>query len=187
MAADILLYDTQTVPVGADQKQHVELARDLAIRFNRDYGETFIVPEPSIRAEGARIMGLDDPTKKMSKSATSAKNYISLLDDEATVMKKVKSAVTDSGSEVKASAGQALHNLLTIYSLVTHRAVNDIEAEYVGKGYGDFKADLAEVVSLWLKPLQAKIKTHLEHEDELVKILEKGAEKARERAERRMK
>ncbi|TAK04086.1 tryptophan--tRNA ligase [Patescibacteria group bacterium] len=187
MAADILLYDTELVPVGADQKQHVELARDLAIRFNRDYGETFVVPEPSIRAEGARVMGLDDPTKKMSKSATSAKNYISLLDDEATVMKKVKAAVTDSGAAVRAGEGRpAMTNLLTIYSLVTHRSVKEIEGDYLGKGYGDFKADLAEVISLWLKPLQAKIKTYLAHEDELVKVLNAGAEKAAERAERRM-
>lgn len=186
MAADILLYDTQVVPVGADQKQHVELARDLAMRFNRDFGDTFVVPEPSIRAEGARLMGLDDPAKKMSKSAASAKNYISLLDDEATVLKKVKAAVTDSGSEVKASAGQALHNLLTIYSLVTRQKVADIEKEYVGKGYGDFKADLAEVISLWLKPLQAEIKTYLAHEDALIKVLAEGAEKANAHAERTM-
>ncbi|OGL66952.1 tryptophan--tRNA ligase [Candidatus Uhrbacteria bacterium RIFCSPHIGHO2_01_FULL_63_20] len=188
MAADILLYDTQTVPVGADQKQHVELARDLAIRFNRDYGETFVVPEPSIRAEGARVMGLDDPTKKMSKSAASAKNYISLLDDEGAILKKVKAAVTDSGAAVRAGEGRpAMTNLLTIYSLVTRRSIKEIENDYLGKGYGDFKADLAEVITLWLKPLQAKIETYLEHEEELVKILDAGAQKARERAERRMK
>jgi len=188
MAADILLYDTQVVPVGEDQKQHVELARDLAIRFNRDYGETFVVPEPRIRDVGARIMGLDDPSKKMSKSATSAKNYISLMDDDKTVEKKIKSAVTDSGSDIKSGKDRpALTNLLTIMSLITKTPVKQLEADYAGKGYGDFKNDLAEVLNLWLKPLQAEINGYLKHEDELVKILEAGAQKARDRAAQKMR
>ena len=188
MAADILLYDTEIVPVGADQKQHVELARDLAIRFNRDYGDTFVVPEPAIRAEGARIMGLDDPSKKMSKSASSAKNYISLLDDEATVAKKIKSAVTDSAEGIKYGADRpAVSNLLTIMALVRKTTVKQLEVEYALHGYKTFKEDLAEVLNVWLKPLQAKIETYLKHEDELKKILAAGAEKAAERAEKRMK
>ena len=187
MAADILLYDTNMVPVGEDQKQHVELARDLALRFNHQFGETFIVPEPQIRKEGARIMGLDDPTKKMSKSATSPKNYISLMDDPKTVEKKIKSAMTDSGSSVKAGDDRpALSNLLAIYSLLTHRPVKDIENDYLGKGYADFKTDLAEVLNLWLKPFQAEINGYLKHEKDLVKILEDGATRAREMAERKM-
>ena len=187
MAADILLYDTQVVPVGEDQKQHVELARDLALRFNRQFGETFAVPEPLIRKEAARIMGLDDPMKKMSKSATSAKNFISLMDDDKMVTKKIMSAVTDSGKEVRAGADHpALTNLLMIFSLLTHRAIKDIEQDYVGKGYADFKSDLAEVLNLWLKPLQAEIKTYLKHEKDLLKILDDGASRAREFAARKM-
>ncbi len=188
MAADILLYGTNVVPVGHDQKQHVELARDLAIRFNRDYGETFVVPEPRIRKEGARIMGLDDPTKKMSKSSPTPKSYISLLDDAETIQKKIKSAVTDSGSEVKAGADRpALTNLLTIFSLVTKRSIEDIEADYEGKGYGAFKADLADAVVAYLQPLQTRIQAGLENEALLIEILDRGAENARARAEETMK
>ncbi len=188
MAADILLYDTEVVPVGEDQKQHVELARDLAIRFNRDFGETFVVPVPKIREVGARIMGLDDPMKKMSKSAPSAKNYISLMDDADTVVKKIKGAVTDSGSEIRGGNDRpAFSNLLAIYSLITHRSVEAIETEYIGKQYSDFKGDLAEVLNLWLAPLQAKIKTFVEHENDLKAILNEGAQRAREQAQRRMK
>jgi len=188
MAADILLYDTEVVPVGEDQKQHVELARDLAQRFNSQFGETFIVPQPLIRKEGARIMGLDDASKKMSKSASSPKNYISLLDDEAIIRKKIKSAVTDSGTGIKFEDSRpALANLLTIYSLISKKPIKQIELDYVGKGYADFKADLAELIVLWILPLQAKIKGYLDNKDELVKILVAGAEKARARAEHRMK
>ncbi len=187
MAADILLYDTNVVPAGEDQKQHVELARDLALRFNRQFGETFVVPEPMIRKEAARIMGLDDPMKKMSKSATSPKNYLSLMDDDKTVQKKIMSAVTDSGKEIHAGADHpALSNLLTIYSLVAKKSIKQIELDYAGKGYADFKADLAELLTLWLKPLQAEIKAYLKHEKDLVKILNDGASRAREIAARKM-
>jgi tryptophanyl-tRNA synthetase len=187
MAADILLYDTNVVPVGEDQKQHVELARDLALRFNRQFGETFVVPEPMIRKEAARIMGLDDPMKKMSKSATSPKNYLSLMDDDKTVTKKIMSAVTDSGKEIRAGADHpALSNLLTIYSLVAKKPIKQIELDYADKGYADFKADLAELLTLWLKPLQAEIKGYLKHEKDLLKILETGASRAREIAARKM-
>jgi len=187
-AADILLYDTEIVPVGEDQKQHVELARDLAIRFNRDFGETFVVPQPQIKKVGGRIMGLDDPTKKMSKSASSPKNYISLLDDEETIRKKIMSAATDSEGKVAFDENRlGISNLVTIFSLVTKKSFEQIELDYIGQGYGDFKKDLAEALVLFLMPLQAKIKTYLEHEDELIKILDVGSAQAREEAERKMK
>jgi tryptophanyl-tRNA synthetase len=188
MAADILLYDTDVVPVGDDQKQHLELARDLAQRFNSRYGETFTVPKPRIREFGARIMGLDNAENKMSKSAESEKNYISLMDDDDTVMNKIKSAVTDSDTSIKYDPENKpeISNLLTIYSLVTKRPAQDIAKDYAGKGYGTFKEELAENVILWLKPLRAKIKTYLENEDELIKVLEKGSEKAQKIAENKM-
>ncbi|MCR4314607.1 MAG: tryptophan--tRNA ligase [Candidatus Uhrbacteria bacterium] len=187
MAADILLYDTNIVPVGDDQKQHVELARDLAERFNSHFGETFVVPQPQIRKEGARIMGLDDPEKKMSKSAVSEKNYISLMDDEATVLKKVKAAVTDSGTTISFDpARKGLTNLLTIYSLVTNQSVDQIVAQYEGKGYGDFKVGLAGAVSAYLAPLQEKIRGYLEDETQLLKILDDGATRAKVLAAKKM-
>jgi len=187
MAADILLYDTAIVPVGEDQKQHVELARDLAIRFNRDFGETFVVPQPKIREVGARIMGLDDPTKKMSKSASSPKNYLSLLDDPETIRKKIMSAVTDNEGKVAFDETRpGISNLVTIFSIITKQTPEQIELDYIGKGYGDFKKDLAEALTLFLLPLQAKIKTYLEHEDELIKILNAGSTRAREEAEKKM-
>ncbi|MEK7452202.1 MAG: tryptophan--tRNA ligase, partial [Patescibacteria group bacterium] len=144
MAADILLYDTEIVPVGEDQKQHVELARDLAERFNKRFVETFVIPKPIIRKQGARIMGLDDPEKKMSKSSPSDKNFISLMDDEKTVLKKIKGAVTDSlGTIVFDESRKGLTNLMTIYALVTKKSMKEIEKEFAGKGYGDFKIALA--------------------------------------------
>lgn len=187
MAADILLYDTNVVPVGDDQKQHVELARDLAERFNKTFGETFVVPQPQIRKEGGRIMGLDDPTKKMSKSAPSEKNYISLMDDEAAVLKKIKSAVTDSGSTISYEQSRpGLANLLTIYSLVTEKTIDQIVSEYEGKGYGDFKIDLAGAVSVYLAPLQEKIRGYIEDETKLLKILDNGAARAKALAGKKM-
>ncbi|KKW33402.1 MAG: Tryptophan-tRNA ligase [Candidatus Uhrbacteria bacterium GW2011_GWA2_52_8d] len=187
MAADILLYDTNVVPVGEDQKQHVELARDLAERFNSRFGETFIVPQPQIRKEGARIMGLDDPEKKMSKSASSEKNYISLMDDEAAVLKKIKSAVTDSGSTISFEENRkGLANLLTIYSLVTGKPIDQIVTEYAGKGYGDFKVGLAGAVSAYLAPIQKKINGFLQNEPKLLAILDQGATRAKTIAAKKM-
>lgn len=187
MAADILLYDTQIVPVGEDQKQHVELARDLAERFNKQFGETFVVPEPKIRAEGARIMGLDDATRKMSKSASSAKNYISLMDESDVIRKKIMSAVTDSGTEIRTDRNRpAITNLLTIYSIVTGKSVESLELAYVGKGYGDFKKDLAEAVVSYLDPIRAKIEMYLKDETELKRILNDGAERAKKQAQFKM-
>jgi tryptophanyl-tRNA synthetase len=185
MASDILLYDTQVVPVGEDQKQHVELARDLAKRFNQKFGETFIVPEVHIKKEGMRIMGLDDATKKMSKSASSEYNYISLLDNAETIRKKIKKAVTDSGSEIIFSDEKpALKNLINIYSSFSGKTSKEIEAMYVGKGYGDFKSDLAEVVIEYLKSFQEKYASI--SDEEVLKILEEGAKNVRILAKKKL-
>lgn len=185
MAADILLYDTDEVPVGEDQKQHVELTRDLALRFNSLYGETFVVPKPFIKKDGARILGLDDPSKKMSKSAASAANYISLLDEPKVAEKKIMRAVTDSGSEVKGGADKpALENLLNIYSLLSGRSVKEIEKEYVGRGYGDFKKGLANVVVGFLTDFQKKFNEITDAE--AMKILQAGTKKAEKIAAEKM-
>lgn len=188
MAADILLYDTQIVPVGDDQRQHVELARDIAKRFNNKFGDTFVVPKAVIRKEGARILGLDNPDNKMSKSAPSAKNFISLLDDEATMTKKIKSAVTDSESTIgyDPENRKAVSNLLTIFSLTTGKTIEEIVSEFEGKGYGDFKGALAEATVAYFKPLQEKVATLLENEDELKAILDRGATQAAIKAEATM-
>src|SRR5256885_6378030 len=147
MAADILLYQTDLVPVGEDQKQHLELTRDLAIRFNRDYAETFHVPEPFIPKVGARIMSLADPTKKMSKSdEDSDAGCVMLLDDADAVRRKFKRAVTDSGSEIRFDAARpAINNLLTIYHLLSGQSREQVEAHFSGKGYASLKSELAEV------------------------------------------
>ncbi|MCX6763292.1 MAG: tryptophan--tRNA ligase, partial [Candidatus Moranbacteria bacterium] len=185
MAADILLYDTNLVPVGEDQLQHVELTRTLAKRFNSKFGETFVIPEPYITKESARIMGLDDPTKKMSKSAASEYNYISLTDSEEDVRRKIKKAVTDSGSEIIYSNDKpALQNLINIYSLFSEKKPQEIENIYRGKNYADFKADLAEIIIGFLKPFQEKM---AELSDaEVLEILKAGAEKVRPLASQKM-
>lgn len=176
MAADILLYQTNIVPVGKDQTQHVELTRTLARRFNQLYGETFTIPE-ALLGKGAMIMGLDDPTKKMSKSAVSPDNYIALTDSAEVVRKKIARAVTDSGKEIKMrSAKPAISNLLTIYHLLNNISINDLEKKYEGKGYADFKKDLAEVIINFLKPIQNKIKSL--DQPTTKKILEGGAKQA---------
>ena len=185
MAADILLYDTAVVPVGDDQLQHVELARTLARRFNERFGETFVVPEGKIEKEGSRIMGLDNPTKKMSKSAASEYNYIALTDDAETVRRKIKKAVTDSGSEiVYADDKPALRNLITIYSLFSGKTSKEIEAMYTGKGYSDFKTDLAETIVNFLTPFQERLKTI--SDEEVLAVLKTGATKARTIAVKKM-
>ncbi|HOX41477.1 MAG TPA: tryptophan--tRNA ligase [bacterium] len=177
MASDILLYQTTHVPVGEDQKQHVELTRDLAIRFNSRYGETFVVPEPIIKAESARIMGLDDPGKKMSKSAASSNNYIALTDDPDTIRQKFKRAVTDSGAEIKSGPDKpAMTNLLNIFSEVSGSPVERIEADFAGKGYGQFKEILAEAVVEYLKPIQERYYKYIADTEELKKILAEGSE-----------
>lgn len=185
MAADILLYDTAVVPVGEDQLQHIELTRTLARRFNERFGETFRVPEGKVTQEGARIMALDDPTKKMSKSASSEYNFIALTDDADTIRRKMKKAVTDSGSEIVYSDEKpALKNLLNIYALFSGKTPQDIAAGYQGKGYGDFKTDLAEVVIGFLLPFQERLTGISDEEVSLV--LRQGAERARALAAAKM-
>lgn len=185
MAADILLYDTEVVPVGEDQKQHVELARDLAKRFNHKFGETFIVPEVHIRKEGMRVMGLDNPQKKMSKSADSIYNRIELLDEPEMVRKKIKKAVTDSGSEIIYSDEKpALKNLINIYASFSGEEPKDIVKKFAGKGYGDFKNDLAEVIIAFLEPFQERYNKLSDRE--VIKILEKGAKDVRKIASTKM-
>jgi len=177
MASDILLYDTDAVPVGDDQSQHVELCRTLARRFNTQFGETFKIPELVIRKGGARIMGLDDPKKKMSKSASNAGNYIALSDDPKVAVKKIMRAVTDSGSEVKYDEKKkpAISNLLTIYSLLAGESIKDLEKHYKGKGYGEFKKDLAEVVGNFLMQFQKKYNSF--NDEDVIEILKAGVEK----------
>ena len=178
MAADILLYQTDLVPVGHDQKQHLELSRGLAERFNRDFGETFVVPEPFIPPVGAKIMSLADLAKKMSKSDENPNGSIFLLDDADTILKKFKRAVTDSGTEIKFDETRpAIMNLLSIYQIVTGKEKSEIETHFAGKGYGDFKTELAEAVIEFLRPFQEKVK-HID-DPELEGILTSGAEKAR--------
>ena len=178
MAADILLYQTDLVPVGQDQKQHLELTRDLAERFNRDYGETFKIPEPYIPKAGASIKSLQDPSKKMSKSDENPNASIFLLDDADTIVKKIRRAVTDSGTEITFDETRpAITNLLTIYQLITDKTQEECVAHFAGKGYGDFKNELAEVTVEFLKPFQERIK---QFDDETLKsILNNGAERAR--------
>jgi tryptophanyl-tRNA synthetase len=178
MAADILLYQTDLVPVGEDQKQHLELTRDIAIRFNRDYGETFRVPDPFIPKVGARIMSLADPTKKMSKSdEESEAGCIMLLDDPDAVRRKFKRAVTDSGTEIRFDATRpAINNLLTIYQLLTEKTPAEIEDHFGGHGYAKLKEDLAEVTSDFLRPFQERVRAI--DDGRLDKILEQGAARA---------
>ncbi len=179
-AADILLYQTHVVPIGDDQKQHVELTRDIAQRFNSRYGEAFQIPEPLISKVGARIMGLDDPTKKMSKSAESPANYIGLFEEPDVIVKKIKRAVTDSENEVRYDEEKkpGVSNLLTIYSLLTNQSIQELEQKYQGMGYGAFKGDLAEVVVEKLSSIQAKYKEY-EQSGEVDNVLRKGADQVR--------
>ena len=178
MAADILLYQTDLVPIGQDQKQHLELTRDLAERFNRDFGDTFKVPEPFIPPVGAKIMSLQDPAKKMSKSDENLNGSIFLLDDADTITKKIKRAVTDSGTDINFDETRpAIKNLLTIYQLLSGKSADECVEHFAGSGYGDFKGQLAETVVEFLRPFQERIK---EYDDaSLDTILKKGAEKAR--------
>ncbi|WP_147805001.1 tryptophan--tRNA ligase [Alkalicoccus halolimnae] len=176
MAADILLYGTDIVPVGEDQKQHLELTRDLAHRFNTRYNDIFTIPEVRIPKVGARIMSLNDPSKKMSKSNPKAKSYISMLDDESVIMKKMKSAVTDSDGEVRYDPDNkpGLANLLTIYSLCSGESIETLEKKYASSGYGPFKEDTAHAVIKVLKPIQDRYEELMKSE-ELDLILDQGA------------
>ena len=182
MAADILLYQADRVPVGEDQRQHVELTRDLAQRFNSRFGKAFTVPEPFIPAGMAKIQDLQDPTAKMSKSASSPSGIVELLDDPKVSAKKIRSAVTDTEREIRfdPEAKPGISNLLTIYSALTDRKVSELEAEYAGRGYGDLKKDLAEVVAEFVTPLRERVRTYLDDPAELDAVLARGAARARE-------
>jgi tryptophanyl-tRNA synthetase len=177
MAADILLYQTDLVPVGHDQKQHLELTRDIAERFNRDYGETFRVPDPFIPKVGAKIQSLSDPLKKMSKSDENAAGSIFLLDDADTVQRKFKRAVTDSGTEIRFDEKRpAITNLLTIYQILTGKDAREVESHFEGKGYAQLKSELAETTIEFLRPLQERARGYTD--EELERTLNDGRERA---------
>ena len=185
MAADILLYKTDVVPVGEDQKQHVELARDAAQRFNNFYGDVFTLPEPLMPDVGARIMGLDDPTKKMSKSEENPNHAIALLDPPDAIRSKIMRATTDSLKEIRFDESRAgINNLLTIYHAFTGEGKKEIESKFEGKGYGDLKKALAEVVIEGLRPLQERYKALTAESSHIDTILKEGAAKAQPMAEK---
>lgn len=188
-AADILLYQANLVPVGEDQRQHIEITRDLANRFNTRYGNVFTLPEAYILKEGAKIYDLQDPTSKMSKSAASASGVIELMDAPEINAKKIKSAVTDTGREVKFDFENkpGISNLMTIYSSVTSKNLSEIESEFAGKGYGDFKGAVADATVEYLRPMRDRALELLKDEGELINILNKGADKARVLASKTLK
>lgn len=178
-AADILLYRPHHVPVGEDQRQHLELTRDLAGRFNSRYQKTFRLPEPYILEATAKITDLQNPTAKMSKSASSPAGIIEMLDDPKVSAKKIRSAVTDSGNEVRFEDGKpGISNLLTIYSALTRRSIADLVTAYDGQGYGTFKSELAEVVADFVTPFRIRTLELLANEEELDAVLQAGAERA---------
>jgi tryptophanyl-tRNA synthetase len=185
MAADILLYDADIVPVGDDQKQHVELTRDIAIRFNNAYGETFVVPEPVIPKVGARIMSLSDPASKMSKSEEDPNGTVELLDPPDVIMRKFKRAVTDSGGEIKFDPENkpGVSNLLTIYSCATGTTLPEAEQQFAGQGYGTLKTTVGEAVAELLRPIQAETARLLADPGYLESVYRQGAERAAARAE----
>lgn len=179
MAADILLYKTDLVPVGVDQKQHLELCRDIAIRFNHIYGDVFNIPEGFIPKEGARIMSLQDPTSKMIKSDPNVNGFISILDDTDTIMRKFKRAVTDSDGEIAFREGKhGINNLINIYCAITGKTVDETVAEFSGMGYGDFKMAVGEVVASELKPIRERYEDLRKNKDYLEAIYKSGAERA---------
>ena len=179
MAADILLYKSDLVPVGEDQKQHLEIARDIAVRFNNIYGDVFTVPEAYIPKAGARIRSLQDPSKKMSKSDDNVNAWIAILDGRDDIIRKFKRAVTDSGSEVRMAEDKpGVSNLITIYSAVTGKSTADVEREFEGKGYGDFKLAVGEAVADALAPIKQKHDDIIKDKAELERLYKAGAEKA---------
>ncbi len=186
MAADILLYQSNRVPVGEDQKQHLELTRDVAIRFNNVYGPVFTVPEPYIPQVGARVMSLQDPTAKMSKSDANNNAFISLLDDPDLVARKIKRAVTDSGTTIAWDPDNrpGIANLMSIYSAITGESLQQIEVAYEGKGYGAFKSDLAEITVNFIQPVQTRYRAVYDDRAGLTRILRLGAEKAQARSQK---
>ncbi|OHA06161.1 MAG: tryptophan--tRNA ligase [Candidatus Sungbacteria bacterium RIFCSPLOWO2_01_FULL_47_10] len=180
MAADILLYQTDVVPVGEDQKQHVELTRSIAERFNNRFGDTFMLPKEMLNKSAERIMGLDDPSKKMSKSAKSANNYIALLDSPDEILRKIKTAMTDSGSEIRfdKKAKSAVSNLLAVYHAFSKESIKNLENRYAGKGYAEFKKDLGEIIIAKLEPIQNRFRELEKNSDEVMKIIREGAERS---------
>ena len=179
MAADILLYKPDLVPVGADQKQHLEIARDIAVRFNGVYGDVFTVPEPYIPKTGARVMSLQDPTKKMSKSDDNINAWVAILDSKDDIMRKFKRAVTDSDMKVCLGENKAgINNLIGIYSAVTGKTAEEIEKEFDGRGYGDFKCAVGEAVAEELRPIKEKYDTFIADKKQLEDIYKAGAERA---------
>ncbi len=188
MAADILLYDTDVVPVGNDQKQHIELTRDLAIRVNNKYGDTFVVPDGRFLKSGARIMALDDPSSKMSKSAENVHSRISLLDTPQKIKKSIMKATTDSEGIVRfdMDSKPGISNLLNIYSAFSGKEVPEIETAYEGRGYGDFKKDLVEIAVDAITPIQQRFQ-EIRESDELKEILKDGADRANAISERTIK
>jgi tryptophanyl-tRNA synthetase len=182
MAADILLYQADLVPVGEDQRQHIELTRDLAERFNSRYGSTFNIPTGFILKQGAKIYDLQNPTAKMSKSAESVSGLIEILDTPEVNAKKIKSAVTDAGREIKFDEKEkpGVSNLLTIHSALSGQSISDLENHFSGKGYGDLKGEVADVVVEYLKPIREKTLELLADESHLLEMLAKGAAKAQE-------
>ena len=188
MAADILLYDTAMVPVGNDQKQHIEITRDIALRVNNKYPDTFVVPEGRFLKEGARIMSLDDPTSKMSKSAENPLSRISLLDDESSIKKAIMKATTDSDGTVKYDLKNkaGISNLLTIYSVFSGKTIKELEKHYEGQGYGTFKKDLVEITVDSLRPIR-ELYMEIRPSQELKDVLRDGASRAKEISERTMK
>ena len=179
MAADILLYKPDLVPVGADQKQHLEIARDIAIRFNNLYGDVFTVPDAYIPKTGARVMSLQDPSKKMSKSDENLNSWVAILDNRDDIIRKFKRAVTDSEAVVKFSEEKpGISNLITIYSAVTGKSVSEIEKEFEGKGYGDFKLAVGETVADTLSPIKSAYDEIIKDKSGLEKLYKEGAEKA---------
>ena len=188
-AADILLYQADAVPVGEDQRQHLELSRDLAQRFNREFGKAFVVPAPYIVTGTAKITDLQDPASKMSKSASTPNGIIELLDEPNRIAKKIRSAVTDTGRDIAYDPEHkpGVSNLLTIYSALTDRPVPELAAAYAGKGYGDLKTDLADVVVDFARPIRDRTLAYLDNPDELDKVLAVGADKARANASRTLR
>lgn len=179
MAADILLYQPDFVPVGADQKQHLEIARDIAIRFNNLYGDVFKIPEPYIPKAGARVMSLQDPAKKMSKSDENPNAWVAILDDRDTIIRKFKRAVTDSEACVRTSEAQpGISNLITIYSCVTGKTADEVQKEFEGKGYGDFKLAVGEAVADALAPIKSEYDRFISDKAELERIFREGDAKA---------
>lgn len=190
MAADILLYQADLVPVGEDQRQHLELTRDIVGFFSHRYGEQILkLPEAYVPKVGARIMSLQEPYKKMSKSDENSKNYVSIIDDPKTIQKKIKSATTDSGSEVKFDSENkpGLSNLLTIYSVLTGKSISEIENQYAGKMYGHLKVDLADIVVESMRPVREKYELLMKNKDHLDELLKQGSLRAKHRAQLTLK